>query len=169
MRYFVTIDGQTVEVDLTTSQVTVNGKTIAAGLDAIPGTPIRRLALDQRSYVLHVSETNGKGQWDFHLDGERVSAEVVDERTRAIRAMTGSNSASHGPRPIRAPMPGLVVRVEVAPGDRVAPGQGVVIIEAMKMENELTDRVRCLKTSARRAAFRSSRCTHLNRCVMANP
>jgi biotin carboxyl carrier protein len=137
MRYFVTIDGQTFEVELTPSQVTVNGETHAAELSAIPGTPIRRLALDNRSYVLHVGEANGKGQWEFHLDGERFSAEVVDERTRAIRAMTGSNSVSHGPKPIRAPMPGLVVRVEVAPGDRVAAGQGVVIIEAMKMENEL--------------------------------
>ena len=44
---------------------------------------------------------------------------------------------SHGPRLIRAPMPGLITRVEVAAGDTVAAGQGLVIVEAMKMENEL--------------------------------
>jgi len=43
-----------------------------------------------------------------------------------------------GPRPVRAPMPGLVVRVEVSLGDVITAGQGVAIVEAMKMENELT-------------------------------
>jgi pyruvate carboxylase subunit B len=66
-----------------------------------------------------------------------VSAEVVDERTRAIRALTGRSGAAAGPRPVRAPMPGLVVRVEVEAGQSVVAGQGVVIMEAMKMENEL--------------------------------
>jgi pyruvate carboxylase subunit B len=51
--------------------------------------------------------------------------------------MTGAAVAAHGPRPIVAPMPGMVVKVEVAEGDVVREGQGVVIVEAMKMENEL--------------------------------
>ncbi|HSJ07617.1 MAG TPA: acetyl-CoA carboxylase biotin carboxyl carrier protein subunit, partial [Longimicrobiales bacterium] len=55
----------------------------------------------------------------------------------AIRAMTGRSAASTGPKPVRAPMPGLIVRVEVAEGDHLQPGQGVVVMEAMKMENEL--------------------------------
>jgi len=48
-----------------------------------------------------------------------------------------SPAAVVGPAPLRAPMPGLIVRVEVEPGDAVKAGQGVVIMEAMKMENEL--------------------------------
>jgi len=51
--------------------------------------------------------------------------------------MTGGGAVAQGPKPVRAPMPGLVVRVEVEPGQEVKAGQGVVIIEAMKMENEL--------------------------------
>ena len=62
---------------------------------------------------------------------------MVDERTRAIREMTGAGGAAAGPAPVKAPMPGLVVKVEVEPGDRVRKGQGIVIVEAMKMENEL--------------------------------
>ena len=65
------------------------------------------------------------------------AAEVVDERTRVIRAMTGNGAQTPGPRPVLATMPGLVVRVEVAEGDTVRGGQGIVIVEAMKMENEL--------------------------------
>ncbi len=42
-----------------------------------------------------------------------------------------------GPAPIVAPMPGLIVRISVAVGDKVEAGQGVVVMEAMKMENEL--------------------------------
>ena len=46
-------------------------------------------------------------------------------------------AAPSGPAPLVAPMPGLVVRVNVAPGDAVQPGQPLVVMEAMKMENEL--------------------------------
>ena len=66
-----------------------------------------------------------------------MEAEVVDERTRVIRTMTGNGTVLVGPRPVTAPMPGMVVRVEVTEGDTVSAGQGVVIVEAMKMENEL--------------------------------
>ena len=62
---------------------------------------------------------------------------MVDERSHAIREMTGSVAGPSGPRPVKAPMPGLVVKLEVAVGDEVVAGQGLVIVEAMKMENEL--------------------------------
>jgi pyruvate carboxylase subunit B len=75
--------------------------------------------------------------WAMLVDGWPVRAEVVDERTRAIRAMTARTGASNAPKPVRAPMPGLIVRVEVAVGDAIRVGQGVVAMEAMKMENEL--------------------------------
>jgi pyruvate carboxylase subunit B len=71
------------------------------------------------------------------MGGRRIRAEAIDERTRAIREMTGAGGAALGPAPIRAPMPGLVVKVEVEEGDVVEAGQGMAIVEAMKMENEL--------------------------------
>ena len=54
-----------------------------------------------------------------------------------MRDLSGANTGPTGPAPILAPMPGLIVRVNVAPGDTVEAGQGVVVMEAMKMENEL--------------------------------
>ena len=66
-----------------------------------------------------------------------MQADVVDERTRAILAMTSNGASAVGPPPVLAPMPGLVVRVEVSEGETVSAGQSVVIVEAMKMENEL--------------------------------
>jgi pyruvate carboxylase subunit B len=71
------------------------------------------------------------------VDGHRVAAEALDERTRAIRELTRASARAAGPAPVVAPMPGLVVRVLVAPGEAVSAGQGLVVMEAMKMENEL--------------------------------
>ncbi len=137
MRYFVTVDGQTFEVALTPHGVIINGQPLTVELTAIPGTAVRRLDVAGRSHPLHGANSEIKGEWDFHLDGERFQATVVDERAHTIRTMTGVSNAPQGPRPVKAPMPGLVVRVQVEPGEEVRAGQGVLIIEAMKMENEL--------------------------------
>lgn len=136
MRYYVTLEDRTFEVDLTGEVPRVDGREVDAGLSRVPGTPTRLMLVDGRSHTLVArrDETDG---WDLYLDGERFNADVVDERTRAIREMTGQAEGDTGPRPVRAPMPGLVVRVDVAEGDRVAAGQSVVIVEAMKMENDL--------------------------------
>ncbi|HET9982661.1 MAG TPA: biotin/lipoyl-containing protein [Longimicrobiales bacterium] len=137
MRYYVTIGDRTVEVDLTGPRPRVDGVEVEADLVALPGTPVRHLLLDGRSYALVARAGEARGAWDVHLDGRRFAPEVVDERTRAIRAMTGKGAVAQGPRPVRAPMPGLVTRVDVAVGQAVQAGQGVLVIEAMKMQNEL--------------------------------
>jgi len=51
--------------------------------------------------------------------------------------MAGAAAADTGPAPLTAPMPGLVVRINVEPGDPIRAGQPLVVMEAMKMENEL--------------------------------
>ena len=58
-------------------------------------------------------------------------------RHRRSLALAAATAGPVGPAPLVAPMPGLIVRVHVAPGDRVEAGQAVVVMEAMKMENEL--------------------------------
>jgi len=114
----------------------VDGRPVEADILAIDGTPVRGLRLDGASHRV-VAHHPGRGRWSLHVTGHQIEAEVLDERTRAIRALTGASAAASGPKPIIAPMPGLVVKVEVSEGDEVHPGQGVVIVEAMKMENEL--------------------------------
>jgi biotin carboxyl carrier protein len=79
----------------------------------------------------------GRGRYTLWVDGYRFEVEALDERTRAIRDLSAANAAPTGPAPIIAPMPGLIVRVNVSVGDRVEAGQGIVVMEAMKMENEL--------------------------------
>ncbi|HUH12634.1 MAG TPA: biotin/lipoyl-containing protein [Longimicrobiales bacterium] len=137
MRYHVTLGERTFEVDLAEDGVRVDGQSVSAELRRLPGTPVHHLLAGGLSHTVVASAGAGVGTWTLHLDGRRLEAEVVDERTRAIREMTGAGAGPKGPRPVRAPMPGMVVRIEVEVGQNVAAGQGVVIIEAMKMENEL--------------------------------
>ena len=137
MRYYVTIRDTTVEVDLEPEGVQVNGKAVETDLVRVEGTDIHSLLVDGVSHRL-VARREGQGSWRLFLRGQMLEVDVVDERTRAIREMTGSAAVQSGPKPVRAPMPGLVVKVDVEPGQEVEPGQGVVIVEAMKMENELT-------------------------------
>jgi pyruvate carboxylase subunit B len=136
MRYHVTIGSRVLVVELESDRVLVDGQDVgSADLIALPGTPVKHLLLDDRSVAIvaqHIDDT-----WSLHVDGWPVRAEVVDERTRAIRAMTSRTSGPQGPKPVRAPMPGMIVRTEVGVGDQVRAGQGVVVMEAMKMENEL--------------------------------
>jgi biotin carboxyl carrier protein len=69
------------------------------------------------------------------IDGRRYGFEVQDPRS--LQGRRGAGAGTEGPRPVKAPMPGRVVRLLVAAGDEVEEGQGCVVIEAMKMQNEL--------------------------------
>jgi biotin carboxyl carrier protein len=77
------------------------------------------------------------GRWVFGVVGERVDVEVVDERTRQIEAVAGRRPVAAASGVVVAPMPGLVVRVQVVEGQHVEAGAALVVVEAMKMENEL--------------------------------
>jgi len=136
VKYFVAVGGRTVEVEVDGDRVTVGGQVLTATLSRVPGTPLRQLLVDGRSVALAVDPV-GRGRWALTRRGERWDAEVVDERTRHIRALTGGGEGARGPGVLRAPMPGLVVRVLAEAGQSVGQGAGLVVLEAMKMENEL--------------------------------
>lgn len=136
MKFTATIDGRSIEVDVDGDRVTIDGRTYSASLGRIAGTPLHQLLLDGRPTALAL-EARGRGRWALTASGERWEAEVLDERARHIRSLTGSADQRRSAEGLKAPMPGLVVRVQVRPGDSVAAGAGLVVLEAMKMENEL--------------------------------
>ncbi|HEX2781057.1 MAG TPA: biotin/lipoyl-containing protein [Gemmatimonadaceae bacterium] len=137
MRYLVTVNGERVEVLLDGEGVHVEGSTVPAHIDDVDGTPVKMVTVGDEVHRVVVRRGEGRGRYTLWLDGHRYDLEAVDERTHAIRQLSGAGAAATGPAPLKAPMPGLVVRVNVAPGDSVTAGQGLVVIEAMKMENEL--------------------------------
>ena len=137
MKYVVRIGDETLEVTLEGTTVLVDGVAVTARLTSLEGTPVRLLTVGDEVHRVLVRRGETRGRYAIWLDGFRHDVEALDERTRAIRALSGAAAAPQGPAPLKAPMPGLVVRVNVQPGDQVQAGQGLVVIEAMKMENEL--------------------------------
>jgi biotin carboxyl carrier protein len=137
MKYLVQVDGQAIEVEVDGERVVLDGKTLHATLGALPGTPLRQLMVDGRPVTLSV-ESLGRGRWALTRGGDRRELEVLDERTRHIRSLAGGSDTRKALEVLKAPMPGLVVRVLVQPGDALSAGMGLVVLEAMKMENELT-------------------------------
>jgi biotin carboxyl carrier protein len=88
--------------------------------------------MDGRSYEARVDET--PGGLVVVIDGFRFEIEVRDPRRWSRKSAGGG---AEGVQNIAAPMPGKIVRVLIAPGDEVQPGQGLVVVEAMKMQNEM--------------------------------
>jgi biotin carboxyl carrier protein len=107
----------------------------APARDANVETPepgIYSVLLDGRSYDAFVEET--PAGLVVTIEGHRFELEVRDPR-RWSRKTSGAGAGAV--QSILSPMPGKVVRVLVAPGDEVVPGQGIVVVEAMKMQNEM--------------------------------
>jgi biotin carboxyl carrier protein len=121
MKWQVAVDGRTIEID---------SEQLATTRQVEPG--VYSVLLDGASYEIRLIETSQGLSAEFA--GRRFAVEVRDPRdsSRGSRASIGS-----GRQNVTAPMPGKVVRVLVDVGDQVGVGQGLVVVEAMKMQNEM--------------------------------
>ena len=137
MKYFVRDGDRVHEIVVDGEQVTVDGERVVARIEDIPGTPMQLLTVGERQEKLHARRGADRGTFDISLGWFRFALEALDERSRVIRELSGNASRAKGPAPLMAPMPGLIVRVSVKEGEQVRAGQGLVVMEAMKMENEL--------------------------------
>jgi biotin carboxyl carrier protein len=121
-----------------TSKISFDGQTLLADREEIaPG--VYSILIDGRSYEAQVSKRAGDSEgasspYVVTVGLRNYLVEIQDPR-RWKR--DGSGVREHGPRDIVAPMPGKVVRVLVSENQEVAQGQGLLVIEAMKMQNEI--------------------------------
>lgn len=115
--YEVTLEGRTVQVDAARS-----GKTIYSILE------------DGKQFEVIIDETGAHG-FDVLVGGQLLHLQAFDERSRLLAA--SGKAAVSGPQRVEAEMPGKVVKISAPVGAAVQEGQGVVILEAMKMENEI--------------------------------
>jgi pyruvate carboxylase subunit B len=134
-KYTVEVAGRTVTIEVEGNEVRLEGHPVDARLGGLWGDVRRRLGNGTRGREFVIAPGGERGQWRLSTAGHRFDIQVLDERARAVRAAGGTGI--HGAGTLKAPMPGLVVRVEVAEGEPIEAGRGLVVVEAMKMENEL--------------------------------
>ncbi|HKW46059.1 MAG TPA: acetyl-CoA carboxylase biotin carboxyl carrier protein subunit [Gemmatimonadaceae bacterium] len=137
MKYMVTVNDAQIVVDLDGENVRVGSESMRARLAEADESPERILTIGDEIHRVFVRPGDTRGRYTLWVDGFRFEVEALDERSRAIRELSAAASAPKGPAPLVAPMPGMIVRINVNEGDVVKPGQGLVVMEAMKMENEL--------------------------------
>jgi biotin carboxyl carrier protein len=135
IRYFARLGETTREVVVEADRLLIEGEPIEANISTLPGSDRQLLRMDGRSLSLF-ARREGAG-WIIELEGRLFEVVVEDERTRRIRELASHVSPVETRRDLRAPMPGLIVRVEVQEGQEVEKGDSLVVMEAMKMENEL--------------------------------
>ena len=130
----VEVDGRVHVVDA--RRIGENGISmlVRAGVDA---TPVR-------SVDAALAPKNGNGEYDVYLDGRTINVDIrpSTHSTRSTAqgpssSLRASSQKAAGPQRVTAPMPGKIVKVLVQAGDEVTARQGLVVVEAMKMENEL--------------------------------
>lgn len=131
----VRIGDRSFNMDRAGKALAVDGEPVEARL-----TPLSRssylLMLGTSPYVVTVEE--GKNTRTVTLSGSPIETTTLRETDLLLEEFGMDADAGAAEREIRAPMPGLVLRVMVEPGAAVEEGQGLVVLEAMKMENELT-------------------------------
>ena len=139
MTVWLEVGGKKVRVELPSSfgsepvECSVDGRVVKADVRLLePGVMSLVIADPDAHERQYRCVLDGDG---VVIGGRRYGFEVDDPRS--LQGRRGAGAGTEGPRPVKAPMPGRVVRVLVEAGDAVEEGQGVVVIEAMKMQNEL--------------------------------
>lgn len=137
MRFFATIDDHTYEIVIEGDQISVDGVEIEANMQLTGQQDLYSLLMDHASHEVVVeADPLQRGQFGVMIAGTRYDVKVQDERVRRL-SIAQQRPQAGGEIAVRAPIPGLVVKLLVAPGQEVVEGESLLILEAMKMENEL--------------------------------
>lgn len=140
MKLFVDISGDRHEVELPVSgdvdHLEIDGKDISIDYQWLRGDSVLSMIIDGVTYT---AQFNPDQDWcHIQVEGHDFKTLIHDERSESIHRLIGATiSRESRGREIRAPMPGLIVKLLIAEGDSVVKGQGVIVVEAMKMENEI--------------------------------
>lgn len=136
MKYVTTIDGHEYIVDiLDEHKVNVDGVTYQIDFIPIGNQPVYSLVVDGQSFDAHVYQN--EDAWQVLFRGDLFTAYVEDEREKRLRASLAGKVVEHADYHLKAPMPGLVVSIPVQEGQMVQKGDVLIVLESMKMQNEL--------------------------------
>ncbi len=136
MKYITTIGDREYSIEIVNRNlVIVDGVSYEVDFASISGQPVYSLIVDNKSYEGYMYPDDD--DWEVLLQGIMYSVNVEDERERRLRQALGDGPSLVGEFHLKAPMPGLVVTVPVSDGQEVAKGEVLLILELMKMQNEL--------------------------------
>jgi len=135
MKYYATVDDEEFVIEVRKGQILVNGELLEMDFQQMPGSGVTSLLINNRSLEAVVEEQ--EEGWQVLIQGELYQVTVDDERSRRLASARGILGHEDGEAAIKSPMPGIIISVPVSEGDRVHKGDKVVILESMKMENEL--------------------------------
>lgn len=136
MKYQTIVNGQTFDIEINEDgRILVNGEERAVDFRELRKGELYSMLLDHRSFEAVVEERDD--QYQVLMEGDLYEVKVTDERSRRLESAFMAFGDSGAEVSVRAPMPGLIVRVAVVEGQAVSRGDTLVILESMKMENEL--------------------------------
>lgn len=136
MKYVTTIGGREFLVEILDERhVAVDGIVYEVDFESVHGQPVHSLLVDGKSHEAYVYPS--EADWQVLLQGRLFQVQVEDERERRLRAAMGGEPEERGEFHLKAPMPGLVVGIPVEEGQQVEKGDVLIILESMKMQNEL--------------------------------
>jgi biotin carboxyl carrier protein len=135
VKYYSRVGQNEYEIEIVDGKVLVDGEAIEMDLRQSGAPELYSLLYNGRSFELLIEAE--RFTYGVTLRGERFEVQVEDERTRRLNVGRKMVSLPEGELPVRAPIPGLVVRVLVEVGQSVSGDQPLLLLEAMKMENEI--------------------------------
>jgi pyruvate carboxylase subunit B len=135
VKYYARIGQREYEVEIDGDKVIVDGELLEVDFRQGGAPELYSILCNGASYELLIEAE--RFHYGVTLRGERIDVQVEDERTRRLNAGRKMPAMPEGELAVTAPIPGLVVKVLVAPGDKIEDSQPLVILEAMKMENEI--------------------------------
>lgn len=135
MKYFARVGSTEYEVVIDKDQIFVNGELVVVDLKQSGVPELYSVLFGGRSYDMLV-ETE-RSNYAVTFRAEQFHVQVEDERTRRLNTGRKAPAIPHGELAIKAPIPGLVVKILVEKGSEITDGQPVMLLEAMKMENEI--------------------------------
>jgi acetyl/propionyl-CoA carboxylase alpha subunit len=136
MKYVTTIDGHEYVVDIIDDhKVSVDDVIYQVDFTPVGDQPVYSLVVNGKSFDAHVYQN--EDAWQVLFRGALFTAYVEDEREKRLRAALAGKVAAHADYHLKAPMPGLVVSIPVQEGQMVQKGDVLVVLESMKMQNEL--------------------------------
>jgi biotin carboxyl carrier protein len=143
MLYYVQTDQEPLQVEVTEEE---NGnlkvqlpssQAVSVDLKAILGNKVFSVLIDGKSFDVHFEQAEEANQYTLTVNGIAYPVKVESERQHRLATLAPRSNLAGGDVSVKAPMPGLVTIVRVQEGDTVNQGDRLVVLEAMKMENEL--------------------------------